>query len=248
LDCLKLTYSKYFDEYNSSLLLCKDGSKEHEVKSQKRIKVYSFGFNGKEVDDEVSGSGNSYDFGARLYNPRLGRWLALDPKAYRYTGYSPYHFGYDNPIVTIDPDGNQNIVVVGGQPRDHSPTSDVTNPQNRYGKDGLYRRHFLEAGLNEAIAMKENSTENGETTKMLVFNQGYTKAEIDYYTQKAMANGIDIEFYSDKESMVDYINKKDGGRGDDAITSFGGVPFITFARKKRGTKVNHIVFSRACRP
>jgi len=36
---------------------------------------YKYGFNGKEKDDEVKGNGNSYDFGARIYDPRIGRWL-----------------------------------------------------------------------------------------------------------------------------------------------------------------------------
>jgi len=36
---------------------------------------YRYGFNGKEKDDEVKGSGNSLDFGARMYDSRLGRWI-----------------------------------------------------------------------------------------------------------------------------------------------------------------------------
>jgi RHS repeat-associated protein len=45
-----------------------------------------FGFNGKEKDDEVVGAGNSYDFDARMYNPRLGRWMSVDPSASKYPG------------------------------------------------------------------------------------------------------------------------------------------------------------------
>jgi len=41
---------------------------------------YRFGFNGQEKDDELKGEGNSYDFGARIYNPRLGIFLSPDPK------------------------------------------------------------------------------------------------------------------------------------------------------------------------
>jgi RHS repeat-associated protein len=40
---------------------------------------YRFGFNGKEKDDEIKGAGNAVDFGARIYDGRLGRWLNVDP-------------------------------------------------------------------------------------------------------------------------------------------------------------------------
>ena len=40
-----------------------------------------YGFNGKEADEQVKGSGNFYDSAARLYDPSLVRWLAVDPLA-----------------------------------------------------------------------------------------------------------------------------------------------------------------------
>ena len=51
------------------------------------------------------GSGNSYDFGARIYDPRIGRWLSLDPLAHEYPFASSYNFALNNPIKLIDPDG-----------------------------------------------------------------------------------------------------------------------------------------------
>lgn len=41
--------------------------------------VYRYGFNGKENDNEVKGSGNQYDYGFRIYDPRIGRFLSTDP-------------------------------------------------------------------------------------------------------------------------------------------------------------------------
>jgi RHS repeat-associated protein len=75
---------------------------------------YSFGFNGQEKDDELKGSENSYDFGARIFDPRLGRWLSVDPLQIKYPGWSPYHFGFCSPIIIIDPDGRENVIVIGG--------------------------------------------------------------------------------------------------------------------------------------
>jgi RHS repeat-associated protein len=65
-----------------------------------------YGFMGKEKNDEIYGSaGTSYDFGARQYDPRLGRWMSVDPKATMGPWSSPYVGMANNPILMIDPDG-----------------------------------------------------------------------------------------------------------------------------------------------
>jgi RHS repeat-associated protein len=66
---------------------------------------YRFGFNGKEMDNEVSGSANSYDYGARIYNSRLGRWMSLDPMQHIYPEVSDYSFVKNSPIIMVDPSG-----------------------------------------------------------------------------------------------------------------------------------------------
>jgi len=66
---------------------------------------YRYGFNGMEKDDEVKGSGNSLDFGARIYDPRLSRWLSRDPLYEKYTSWSPYNGMLNNPIRYQDIDG-----------------------------------------------------------------------------------------------------------------------------------------------
>jgi RHS repeat-associated protein len=63
-----------------------------------------------EKDDEVKGSGNSFDYGARLYDTRLGKWLAIDNQFNKYPNLSPYNFVADNPLYFIDPDGNEIVV------------------------------------------------------------------------------------------------------------------------------------------
>jgi RHS repeat-associated protein len=64
-----------------------------------------YGFNGMRKDNEIYGEGNAYDFGARVYDPRLGKWLAVDMAAKSAPGWTPYRFGFDNPINFKDPDG-----------------------------------------------------------------------------------------------------------------------------------------------
>jgi RHS repeat-associated protein len=66
---------------------------------------YRYGFNGMEKDDEVKGSGNSYDFGARMYDSRLARFLSIDPKQSKFPWMSPYVFAANSPIRFVDVNG-----------------------------------------------------------------------------------------------------------------------------------------------
>jgi len=60
-------------------------------------------FTGKELDDR--NSLNWYDFGARYYDPAIGRWLSPDPLAEKYPGLSPYVYAANNPLIVKDDDG-----------------------------------------------------------------------------------------------------------------------------------------------
>jgi RHS repeat-associated protein len=68
---------------------------------------YRFGFQGQEMDNELKGDGNSYDFGERLLDPRVGRWASTDNVEKPWL--SPYQFAANNPINNVDPDGNDEI-------------------------------------------------------------------------------------------------------------------------------------------
>jgi len=74
------------------------------------FREYRVGFNGMEKDDEISGEGNSYDFGARIYDSRLGRWMSIDKQVSKFPQYSPYCAFINSPIYVMDFDGN---VIIG---------------------------------------------------------------------------------------------------------------------------------------
>jgi hypothetical protein len=46
------------------------------------------------------------DFGARMYDPEIARWNVLDPQADKAPAWTPFRFGFNNPLRYIDPDGN----------------------------------------------------------------------------------------------------------------------------------------------
>ena len=74
-------------------------------------KEYRYGFNGKEKDQNLEfGSQTVYDYGMRIYNPAIGKFLSVDPLTQSYPWYTPYQFAGNKPIWAIDLDGLEEFV------------------------------------------------------------------------------------------------------------------------------------------
>lgn len=68
--------------------------------------AYRYGFNGKELDGGGEWGGqNNYDYGFRIYNPSIAKFLSVDPLTGSYPWYTPYQFAGNKPIRFIDLDG-----------------------------------------------------------------------------------------------------------------------------------------------
>jgi RHS repeat-associated protein len=84
---------------------------------------YRYGFQGQEMDNEIKGEGNSYDFGARMLDPRVGRWFAPDPMEKEFPWQSPYASVNNNPIIYDDPTGESGEITINKNTKTITVTS-----------------------------------------------------------------------------------------------------------------------------
>ena len=96
------TVVQRMEYYPSGLQFC-DNTTDSDKQPQR--------YNGKELD-KMHGL-NTYDYGARQYNPVTARWDRMDPLCEKYYGVSPYAYCVGNPMNAVDADGNIVIPVHG---------------------------------------------------------------------------------------------------------------------------------------
>lgn len=175
----------------------KDGSANHFINCEEYYPYgeTSFGsfahnryrFTGKERDEESG----LYYHGARYYAPWLTRWISCDPEktnAVCSKCNGLYVYGLANPLITVDPNGREDIIVVGTQVY----SAQLKNPANKF--------NFMHQAIRSTKTMPSGAT-------VLLFTEGYTKEQIDKFTTSIEMNDGHVLHLSSAQDLVDYINR-----------------------------------------
>jgi hypothetical protein len=80
----------------------------------------------------VKGAGNQQDYGMRIYDPRLGRFLSVDPLTKTYPMLTPYQFASNTPIAAIDLDGLEGVIPTYGMEYNTPKHYTAEQVANRY--------------------------------------------------------------------------------------------------------------------
>ena len=115
-------------------------------------------YNGK----ELYGGLGWYDYGARYYDPAIGKFTGVDAWAEKYYSWSPYNYTYNNPIMFIDPTGN-------------GPTTDYYNQKGKkIGTDGVSNGKIVVVTDKKEVKNIENTNKSGGTTSESTVKSGVT--------------------------------------------------------------------------
>ena len=218
----KGTVIQTMDYYPFGAEFC-DGSTASEVQSRM--------YNGKELD-KMHGL-NTYDYGARQYNPVTARWDRVDPLCEKYYAISPYAYCGNNPVSFIDPNGCDSIFAKNGD----FIGDDGKNTGNVYCVIGSTKTSVKSA--TEKGESYSGDLTNLDEVAIIPRGKAAKQVQNDYETAKGPEKGGCL--YTDgtvqewdKGTQPTVSHRKDGS----VAVSHGITPFVVNGEKARlGTPV-----------
>ena len=163
-------------------------------------------------DWNPAASFNVYDFGARLYDPALGRWISQDPLAEKYYGHSPYLFCAANPMRFVDPEGKIWYSV-------NSDGHITVVDKEMDGPDRLYS-NYPSGGIGPIINNDFIEVFDHRILKSLSSEPGKSHAREDYWSDSEELASVFsfVSSHSNVEWLIRSFKTKDGSMLYNLIT------------------------------
>jgi RHS repeat-associated protein len=181
-----------------------------------------FRFNGKEWDEET---GNFY-YGARYYDPKISVWLSVDAMAHKFADLSPYVFSMNNPLILLDPDGQDVYKVVGGKLLLMRKTDDKFHTfKNANGISIFQTNQHPNWDLNKQPIQKY--VDDYKQIVGMIEEDKFLQVQV---VSRSSETGWDSEVFENPEQFIERMKKQEDGQ-DYAIL---GDLLVGIATKKAG--------------
>jgi RHS repeat-associated protein len=199
----------------------------HSNISKRRIRSYIFGFNGQEKLNEAYGEGNAYSFEYRISDPRIGRFLSIDPLFKKYPFYTPYQFAGNSSIMAKELEGLE------GDKNENKTEHGVSGYNASAGPKmvGFSIRHPIAAS---AIGLPSSGSHNISTNSVrfstrigLEENTAKEGSEVNAFRHVLWQSTITLKFGNNIAHDIGNAHEDNPYAGDDFVS---GTVFPTLAK------------------